>query len=289
MRWRGREQSANVEDRRRMSPAMAVGGGGIGVLVMALIAMFMGADGGTILRILGQGRQVQVAPQEQQNAEPINDDASEFIRVVLRDTEQVWTKLFQENVRGNYETPKLVMFSGRANSGCGLATAEVGPFYCPADQQVYIDPAFFKQLAERHDSPGDFAQAYVIAHEVAHHVQYLLGYCDKVNQVRQRGSELEANRASVRLELQADYLAGVWAHHAQKDYEILEPGDIKDAINAANHIGDDVLQREAMGRVIPERFTHGKAEQRVRWLSEGLRSGDMKAMDQLFQIEYDQL
>ncbi|MCA9171852.1 MAG: zinc metallopeptidase [Planctomycetales bacterium] len=286
MRWRGREQSQNVEDRRRMSPAMAAGGG-IGVVVMALVAMFLGADPGTIARILGQGRQPQVV---QQAGPAVDDDAKEFISVVLRDTENVWTQLFRAHVRGGeYQPPKLVMFSGQVRSGCGPANAAVGPFYCPADQQVYIDPQFFDQLAQRHDAPGDFAQAYVIAHEVAHHVQYLLGYSDKVNQIRQRGNELDSNRASVRLELQADYLAGVWAHHAQKDYSILEPGDIQEAINAANQIGDDTLQRQATGYVIPDRFTHGSSEQRMRWLSEGLRTGDINAMEELFTIDYDSL
>ena len=262
-------------------------GGGVGVLLMALVAMFLGADRGTVARILGQGRQAQVAPQ--QNAPEIQDESKEFISVVLNDTETVWSDLFKQNTRGDYSPPKLVIFSGQVRSACGMANAEVGPFYCPGDQQVYIDPTFFEQLAKRHDAPGDFAQAYVIAHEVAHHVQYLLGYSDKVNQIRQRGSELDANQASVRLELQADYLAGVWAHHAQKNYSILEPGDIQEAINAANQIGDDTLQRQATGYVVPQRFTHGSSEQRMRWLSEGLRTGDMRALDQLFQIEYENL
>lgn len=286
MRWRGREQSENVEDRRGMSPRAALGGGGIGALLIALVAMFLGADGQTLARLLGR---VQVVQQPQQGAPPANDPAREFISVTLRDTEVVWTDLFRQHGLGQYAQPKLIIFEGRVNSRCGSASSAVGPFYCPADQQVYIDPSFFNQLAQRHSAPGDFAQAYVIAHEVAHHVQFLLGFSDQVNQIRARGNEIETNRASVRLELQADFLAGVWAHHAHRTFGSLESGDILEAIRAANQIGDDTLQREAGQRVMPDRFTHGTSEQRQRWFSEGIQSGDMTQMELLFRLPYDQL
>lgn len=288
MRWRGRERSENVEDRRRMSPVAAVGGGGIGVIIIALIAMFLGADGGTIARILGQAGNQAAQPPGQ--VAPVDDESREFIEVVLKDTEEVWTHLFKQDVQGGeYVKPRLVIFNGNVRSGCGIASAEVGPFYCPADRQVYIDPAFFDQLKQRHNAPGDFAQAYVIAHEIGHHVQLQLGFSQAVDEVRRQGNETETNRASVRLELQADYLAGVWAHHAQKRFQILEAGDIEEAITAANQIGDDTLQRESMGYVIPKRFTHGTSEQRVRWLSEGLKSGELNGCRQLFTLEYERL
>jgi predicted metalloprotease len=209
---------------------------------------------------------------------------------VLRDTEQVWTELFRQQVQGiDYVEPRLVIFSNRVNTGCGMASSQVGPFYCPNDQQIYIDPEFFEQLARRHQAPGDFAQAYVIAHEVAHHVQHLLRFDIPVNQVRQSGDERAANQASVRLELQADYLAGVWANHAHRNYNILEDGDIMEAITAANQIGDDTLMRESTGFVIPGRFTHGTSEQRVRWFRKGLGSGDMKGCQELFELDYSEL
>ena len=288
MRWRGRERSSNVEDRRGIpAGGLALGGGGIGVLLIAAIAMFLGADPDQVKQIVGQQ---QAAPGGQQQAQPQDDDAREFIEVVLHDTEAVWDQLFRQHVQGgDYREPKLVIFSGSVQSGCGRASAAMGPFYCPADQQVYIDPTFFNDLQRRHNAPGDFAQAYVIAHEVAHHVQYLLGFSDLVNQVRQRGNKAETNRASVRLELQADFLAGVWAHHAQKNYSILEEGDLEEAINAANQIGDDTLQLQAQGYVVPERFTHGTSAQRVRWFKAGLLSGDVNRCQQLFEMDYSRL
>lgn len=290
MRWRGREQSENVEDRRGMGPAtMAMGGGGILVLIMAVVALFMGADPRDVAGLVGQAQRPAVVPGAGKGA-GVDDDNKEFVAVVLRDTEQVWTKLFQENVQGGrYQPPRLVMFSGAVQTACGTASAAVGPFYCPGDQQVYIDPAFFDELARRHKAPGDFASAYVIAHEVAHHVQHLLGFDGPVNQIRQRGSSEAANQASVRLELQADYLAGVWAHHAHRDYAILEQGDLEEAIRAANQIGDDTLQKQATGFVIPERFTHGTSAQRVKWFSRGFQSGDMGQCQQLFKLDYSQL
>ncbi|MCA9037598.1 MAG: neutral zinc metallopeptidase, partial [Planctomycetaceae bacterium] len=272
MRWKGREQSENVEDRRGMSPQMALGGGGGLLMVIVVI----------VVKLLGGGQQAQNiagrvanelgnrAQQQQVASEGIDDEYAEFVRVVLRDTETVWTDLFRRQVDISYTPPKLIMFSETVSSGCGNASAAMGPFYCPADKQVYIDPQFFNDLAVRHNAEGDFAQAYVIAHEVAHHVQNLLQFNVPVQQARQSGDEIFANQMSVRLELQADYLAGVWANHANRHFEILEPGDIEEAIQAANQIGDDTLQRQATGYVKPERFTHGTSKQRARWFKRGL-------------------
>lgn len=290
MRWKGRERSANVEDRRGVPTGAMVGGGGILVVVIALIASFMGADPDDVKRMVGQAQARERPGQNQRIGQEPDDEAREFVSVVLHDTEQVWGKLFGEfGVEGGYREPKLIIFADRTMSGCGPATSAVGPFYCPADQRVYIDPSFFDQLARRHRAPGDFAQAYVISHEISHHVQAQLGYMDIVSKVRQQGDQVESNRASVRLELQADYLAGVWAHHAHRDFGILERGDIQEAITAANQIGDDVLMREAQGRVVPERFTHGTAEQRVRWFYAGLESGDLPSCRTLFEIDYAEL
>ena len=246
----------------------------------------MGADPRPFIGLVGQ----PAGQPLQQQAPGVDDQAKEFIEVVLKDTENVWSQLFREHVQGGgYLPPRLILFSGSVRSGCGVASAAMGPFYCPADQQIYIDPTFFDELSRRHHAPGDFAQAYVIAHEVAHHVQKLLGISNKVDRVRQSGDKLAANRASVRLELQADYLAGVWAHNAQKEYDILEEGDIVEAMNAANQIGDDTLQRLSQGYVVPERFTHGTSAQRVRWFRNGLASGDLEACQQLFEIDYSRL
>lgn len=282
MRWKGRARSRNVEDRRGQRAAV-VGGGGLGILVLLVIATFMGADPQALLDGVNLEPQAQVG-------QPAQDDATrEFIEVVLHDTEVVWERLFAQHVGSPYEKPKLVIFSDSVQSGCGPASAAVGPFYCPADRQIYVPPSFFEQLKRRHDAPGDFAQAYVIAHEVAHHVQNLLGYSRHVNQIRSQGNQTESNRASVRLELQADYLAGVWAHHAQRNYDILEPGDIEEALNAANQIGDDTLQRQAMGYVVPDRFTHGTSAQRVRWFAAGLKSGNFLAASELFERDHNEL
>ena len=286
MRWRGRERSENVEDRRGgPGVGMAVGGGGLGMLLLVLIAMFLGADPRDLMQV---AQNVPAAGQGGGVAAPVDDDAREFIEVVLRDTEKVWQRLFREGTDGEYRNPLLVIFNGSVTTGCGMASSAVGPFYCPADQKIYIDPTFFDELERRHRAPGDFAQAYVIAHEVAHHVQKQLGFSELVDQARRRG-EREANRASVRLELQADFLAGVWAHHAHKEYNILEEGDVDEAINAANQIGADTLQRQAHGYVVPERFTHGSSKQRVHWFRAGLMSGNLSDCRQLFELGYEQL
>ena len=289
MRWQGRERSQNVEDRRGVGPVgKVVGGGGLILVVFAVGAMLLGADPRPFLGAI-EKQQAQVR-QGVQAAPAPDDKAREFIQVVLKDTENVWAKLFAEQVQGGaYRAPQLIIYSGTDRSGCGIANAQMGPFYCPVDQKVYIDPSFFELMKRRHNSPGDFAQAYVIAHEVSHHVQKLVGFMDIVDRIRASGDQLATNRASVRLELQADYLAGVWAHHAQRDYGILEPGDIGEAMNAANQIGDDTLQQLSQGYVIPERFTHGTSAQRVRWFKVGLASGVLNGCQQLFDLDYESL
>lgn len=293
MKWRGRERSDNVEDRRGMSPQMALGGGGgIVAVIVVLIMKFMGAPEG-VQQMAGQmaqkAAQNRSAPAEA--GDGIQDDHREFISVVLKDTENIWTKLFHEDIEGSppYTRPKLVIFQGQTQTKCGMGQAAMGPFYCPADKQIYIDPSFFDDLARRHSAPGDFAQAYVIAHEVAHHIQNLLGFNIPVNQARQSGDERRSNQMSVRLELQADYLAGVWAHHAHREYGVLEEGDMQEAIQAANQIGDDTLQAQAGRAVNPDHFTHGRSDQRVKWFKKGLLSGDLAGAQELFQISYSRL
>ncbi len=291
MRWKGREQSENVNDRRgmRRAPAAAAGGGGILVIVVMLAAMYFGFDQRQAAQIANQVQQL-ADPNDRQAVAPgagINDEAKEFISVVLRDTEKVWQKLFREQVRGGeYEPPQLEIFSDSTESRCGMASVATGPFYCPTDRSIYIDPSFFEQLHRELGAPGDFAQAYVIAHEVAHHVQKILGIMEEVERARGTG---EQNRASVRLELQADFLAGVWAHHAEKQFQILESGDVEEAIRAANSIGDDRLQKLAQGYTIPERYTHGTSAQRVKWFKAGLKSGNLSEARKLFELDYDQL
>ncbi len=284
MRWEGRERSKNVEDRRGMSPVAMAGGGGLIMLIIVGIAIFLGADPRPLLQEMEQQQGAPANPKGQ--VPPPDDKTREFIEVVLRDTETVWEKIFTEQLGKRYLHPELVIFSGAVNTkGCGTATSAVGPFYCPKDQTVYIDPVFFDQLAKRHSAPGDFAQAYVIGHEVAHHVQKITGLMDQVDQVRAQGDTIATNKATVRLELQADYLAGVWAHHAHKEYGILEEGDMEEAIAAAYQIGDDTLMKEAGMAVDHRRFTHGTSKQRVYWFAEGLRSGDFRGCIEIFETE----
>lgn len=284
MRWRGRRQSENVEDRRTMRrPAMA--GGGIIGIILVLVVIYMGGDPRPLLE------EMQDNPPGQQigsaRIDPADDDSAQFVSVVLADTEDVWTELFRE-MNKTYRKPKLVLFRGQVRSACGFQSAATGPFYCPPDERVYIDLSFFKELKQRLGAPGDFAQAYVIAHEIGHHVQKLLGISDKVHALQRRGRKEEADRLSVRLELQADFFAGVWAHHAQKNWQILEPGDIEEALNAATAIGDDRLQMQARGVIVPESFTHGSSKQRTRWFARGLKTGDVSQSD-TFGIAYDAL
>jgi predicted metalloprotease len=274
MRWKGRRQSENVEDRRGISGPTAVVGGGIGVVILARIVMALGGDPSALLQGGGAPGGGQPTVQQSQEAQ----EKKEFVAVVLADTEDVWDELFRE--RGStYRKPTLVLFTGQVQSACGFASAAVGPFYCGEDEKVYIDLSFYEDLKRKFGAPGDFAQAYVIAHEIGHHVQNQLGVLDKVHSQQRRMSKEEFNRLSVRLELQADFFAGVWAHHAQKMQNILDRDDIEEAIGAASAIGDDRLQQQAQGYVVPESFTHGTSEQRVRWFRKGWDTGDLRQGD----------
>lgn len=269
MEWKGRRQSRNVEDRR--GGGSKVVGGGVGIIVVAILVMLMGGDPLSVLSASSQGGTVSAGPG-------IDDEAKEFVSVVLADTEQVWSEQFRRMGR-SYREPILVLFQGRVESACGYASAAVGPFYCPADNKMYIDLSFYDDLKTRFGAPGDFAQAYVIAHEVGHHIQNQLGTSEKVQRMKGRVSEAEYNKLSVRLELQADFYAGVWAHHAQRLNNILEPGDLEEALRAAAAIGDDRLQKQAQGYVVPESFTHGTSEQRMRWFKKGWESGRIEDGD----------
>jgi predicted metalloprotease len=311
MRWEGREESSNIEDRRDggggfetgggfgggsggggFGMPINLGGGGIGtIVIMLIIAWVLGINPLALL----SGQSIGPGPSqfERQTRQPApqgsarRDELTRFTSVVLRDTEQRWGQLLpaqagdlvRQAAGMRYQEPSLVLFSGATRSGCGQASAQTGPFYCPADRKVYIDLAFYDQLKTRFKAPGDMAQAYVVSHEIGHHIQNLLGILPAFNQARQRMSEREANRASVRVELQADCLAGVWAHHAQKDRDFIEPGDIEEALNAASRIGDDSIQRTIQGYAVPDSFTHGSSQQRVRWFKTGFDSGRMGTCD----------
>ncbi|TVO67070.1 KPN_02809 family neutral zinc metallopeptidase [Denitromonas ohlonensis] len=281
MRFDNGRQSDNVEDRRgarggRSGMRMGRGKIGVGTIVLALVAMYFGVDPSVVLNsgLTGGG----VAVESPAGAPPANDAQARFVSMVLADTEATWQAIFQQ-AGGRYVEPKLVLFTGATNTACGMGQAAMGPFYCPGDQKVYIDLAFYDELRTRFRAPGDFAQAYVIAHEVGHHVQNLLGISGKVQEARQRVSEAEGNQLSVRLELQADCFSGVWAHHADRARQVLEAGDIEEALGAAAAIGDDRLQKQAQGYAVPDSFTHGSSAQRVRWFKQGLGSGDLKSCD----------
>jgi predicted metalloprotease len=280
MRWKDERRSDNVEDKRGVTPAGMAIGGGIGTLIIVLIAMFLGADPQKVLHLL-QNNQQAAAPGPNQAPVPGNaaeEEKKEFVQVVLGLTEDVWNDLFQKMGK-QYEEPKLDLFRGQIRSACGIAGAAVGPFYCPADRKVYIDLSFYNELKEKFKAPGEFAQAYVVAHEVGHHVQNLLGISDQVHAAQGRLSKADANELSVRLELQADYLAGVWAYHAQRLRQVLEPGDIAGGLRAASAIGDDRLQMEGQGYVVPDSFTHGTSQQRVRWFTKGFQTGSFRTGD----------
>lgn len=271
-------QSSNVEDRRGMSMGRGALGGGIGMIVLVVIGMLFGIDPRVVLGLAGtvQTVQNQVAPPKVEGAKgPLADDMGKFVSGVLADTEKTWGTLFAQLGR-QYKEPTLVLFTGATPTACGTGKAAMGPFYCPLDQKVYIDLAFYQQLRDRFRAPGDFAQAYVIAHEVGHHVQNQLGIMEKMDQVRSRMNPQQANALSVRLELQADCFAGVWAHHAG-NRNLLEAGDVEEALRAASAIGDDTIQRQTQGRVVPDSFTHGSAEQRQRWFMTGMKSGQLAA------------
>jgi predicted metalloprotease len=277
MRWQGGRRSGNVEDRRGMSPRGMAVGGGVGTLLIILVAMLFGADPLALLSQMQGNQQVQV-PEGSGSVDPAHDELGEFVSVVLADTEDVWSALFEQQ-GAQYVKPRLVLFSDQVESACGTAGTAVGPFYCPADQRVYIDLTFYEMLRSRFRAPGDFAQAYVIAHEIGHHVQNLMGITDQVHGMRERLTETEYNALSVRLELQADFFAGVWAHHAQRSRQILEEGDIEEALNAASAIGDDRVQKQTQGYVVPDAFTHGTSAQRVRWFRRGFETGDLSQGD----------
>ncbi len=291
MRWKGRRESENVEDQRGTPPARLMVGGGLGTLILIVVAVLFGADPAALLNLLQQNAppapQGAPAPGQAGAPNPEDDERKQFVSVVLADTEDVWTDLFRAMGR-SYKEPKLVLFSNQVSSACGLADAAVGPFYCPGDEKVYLDLAFFDELKQRFKAPGDFAQAYVIAHEIGHHVQNQLGISENVSAQRRRLSPEQYNRLSVRLELQADFLAGVWAHHAQASRQILESGDVEEALAAANAIGDDRLQRQAQGYVVPDSFTHGTSAQRVRWFRRGLQTGELSQGD-TFNTDDDEL
>jgi predicted metalloprotease len=276
MLWKGQRQSGNVEDRRGMSGGGLAIGGGLGGIVLLVIALLLGADP---RQLLEQSRGVDPATgtTTSRPSNPQEEELKQFSATVLASTEDVWSDILSQQGR-SYSKPTLVLFTDVVRSACGEAGAAVGPFYCPGDQKLYLDLSFFNELQTRFRAPGDFAQAYVIAHEVGHHVQNLLGTMNKVDSLRGRISETDANRLSVRLELQADFLAGVWAHYAQQK-GILEPGDIEEALGAASAVGDDRLQREGQGYVIPDSFTHGTSEQRIRWFRKGLETGDLRQGD----------
>ncbi len=273
MRWTGRRESENVEDRRGTTTRRVVGGG-VGTLVVVLLVYLLGGDPQQVLQNIPTGGMEQASrtPSAEEN------QLASFTKVVLGDTEDVWTTLFQK-AGYSYRKPTMVLYSDMVESACGYSSAATGPFYCPGDEKVYLDLSFFEELKNRHNAPGDFAVAYVIAHEVGHHVQQQLGIMDKVAAYQNRMSEREYNQLMVRLELQADFLAGVWAHHAHKMSNILEEGDIEEALGAASAVGDDRIQKQTTGRVVPDAFTHGTSEQRMRWFTKGLKTGDLDQGD----------
>lgn len=277
MRLDNSRESSNIEDRR--GRRMRMGGRGkigLGTIVLALVAMYFGIDPGVVL-------QNATSPPDDSSytsgSTPSATPETRFVSKVLADTEDAWAAIFQQKGWGHYQQPKLVLFNGATPTACGTGQSAMGPFYCPGDSKVYLDLSFFKQMAQQLNSPGDFAQAYVIAHEVAHHVQHLLGVTDQVDQARRRGGAVAANQLSVRVELQADCMAGVWAHHSDTQRNTLEQGDIEEALNAASAIGDDRLQQQSQGYVVPDSFTHGSSAQRMRWFSRGFKSGDTAQCD----------
>jgi predicted metalloprotease len=274
MRWRGERQSTNIEDRRGIGGKVAVGGG-LGTIIVLILALLFGADPSQLLE------QMPSTPSSGvQSSRPVSSEEEElkqFVGVVLAKSEDVWQNVFQQTGR-QYREPTLVLFTDQVQSACGMAGAAVGPFYCPGDEKVYIDLSFYEELRRRFNAPGDFAQAYVIAHEVGHHVQNLLGISDRVDAMQRRVSQSEANQLSVRLELQADFFAGIFARYV-KDQGVLEAGDIEEALRAASAIGDDQIQRRTTGRVVPDSFTHGTSEQRFRWFKKGYDTGDIRQGD----------
>ena len=278
MKWLGRKESSNMEDRRTVSGGKIAVGGGVIAIIVLLFNMFMGGDSTQIMNELekqliqpnnnSQSSEIQLTAEDK--------EMGQFVSVILADTEEVWSKIFKENGL-TYEYPKLVLFRNSVETACGGATSASGPFYCPSDKKVYMDLAFFEELKNRFGAQGgDFAVAYVIGHEIGHHVQNLLGTATKINELRQEGSQREANQLSVAIELQADFYAGLWTHYSQKQNSMLEPGDIEEALSAANAVGDDAIQSKTQGQVVPDSFTHGTSKQRMYWFNLGFKSGDLK-------------
>jgi predicted metalloprotease len=283
MRWQDEQRSENVEDQRGITGGQVVVWGGLGTILLVLLASVLtGADPRALMQQIQKNQPPAAAQAGQREGAPKNPEeekAAQFVSATLHMTEDVWNDLFRKIGR-QYVEPKLRLFTGQVNTeGCGFASAAVGPFYCPADQRVYIDVAFYDELARRFKAPGEFARAYVVAHEIGHHVQNLLGISEKVSRMQRQVGERESKRLSVMLELQADYLAGVWAHHAERTKHILERGDLESGLNAASRIGDDALQKQSQGYVVPDSFTHGSSEQRVKWFRKGLESGDINGGD----------
>jgi predicted metalloprotease len=289
MEWEGREESENVEDRRGfgMRTGVALGGGG---LIIVILAMLFGADPRQVMQLLQQGGMAQPNAAQQAPADPEEEREAHFTKVIFHDTEVVWDELFHKMGK-RYEKPILVLYRGQVDSACGTADSAVGPFYCPGDARVYIDLSFYDDMQRKLHAPGEFARAYVVAHEVGHHVQSLLGYSQKVDSTRRRlgAKSAESHHMSVRLELQADYFAGVWAHHGQRKFNFLGKGDVESALHAAFEIGDDRLQKQARGYVVPDSFTHGTSKQRMYWFNAGFKSGDVDGAAALFELPYERL
>ncbi len=286
MLWKGRRQSDNVEDRRGITGRGVALGGGLGALALTIIVLLLGGNPQEVMQSLQTSQ-----PANQEQARPLTQEEKElgeFVGVILADTEDVWNQVFQQ-AGERYRDPKLVLFTNATESACGNAQAAVGPFYCSADEKVYIDLGFFQEMQQRLGARGDFAWAYVIAHEVGHHVQNLLGIMRQAQEKMQGEGREEANRLSVRLELHADFLAGIWANRAQRMKGLMEEGDIEEGLNAASAVGDDRIMKQQQGYVVPDAFTHGTSAQRVRWFTRGLKTGDMSQGDEIFNLPYDEL
>jgi len=278
MRWEFGRRSENVEDQRGSGVPRTVVGGGIGTIVLAIIVTLLGGDPRVVLQQSAPTGNLPQVNAPQRRSSQAEDRQVQFVSTVLADTEDVWNDLFRKMGR-TYQEPKLVLFSGAVQSACGFAQAATGPFYCPRDQKLYIDLSFYRDLQTKLQAPGDFAQAYVIAHEVGHHVQNQFGILSKATRLQQQVGEVQANKIQVRVELQADCFAGVWAYHAERSRQILEAGDVEEALNAASQIGDDRLQSKSQGQVVPDSFTHGASEQRVRWFARGIKTGSIAQCD----------
>jgi predicted metalloprotease len=275
MRWQGRKESNNIEDRRGLSPRGVVGGG-LGTIAVVVIILLLGGNPSDLLQNITTNQQITASSDYVETER--DKELAQFVSVVLAETETVWKEVFNENGQ-HYVEPKLVLYSGSVQSACGFSSAATGPFYCPGDEKVYIDLSFYDELQNKFKAPGDFAMAYVIAHEIGHHIQKLLGISEQVSKLRNQLNEEEYNKYSVRLELQADFLAGIWAHYEEKMGDVIEVGDIDEALTAASSVGDDRIQKEMQGYVVPESFTHGTSAQRKKWFYKGYRSGDLKDGD----------